>query len=376
VILTDTTLFTLERRDRFLVLALKAPHRAICAASAGGGERLDLTHLSNHQSCEGAGHDGRHALLTAEGPDGYHRRACADGGLPSATTVLLGTAANMQCAAVERVGYDELTVTVAATAGVHGNAARAGDVARWHEGPQGWRPVAPAAAPQSAGTINLLVHIDRPCSGGCLARALVQVSEAKSAALQALRVPSRQSRRLATGTGTDQTALAAPLPAPGERELTWAGHHSKLGELVARAAEGAITRSLAQQNGLHPAGQRSLIAALGRFGLTREQLVEAAAANLDRERAELLARNLDALIHDPQPVAAAFALAEAWDLAESGVLPREGAREAAVNQAALIACAIGHAHARFADYRRELSTLDEPGALAARAVCLGFADKW
>ena len=111
-----------------------------------GGFREDLTHIANHQSCEAVAHTARHASVFRLGPDAYHDFACSEADLPPATTALMTTAANMQCAVVARAAHAELAVHVAATAGVLGNATRAGDPAGWHERPDGSERVRQAAA--------------------------------------------------------------------------------------------------------------------------------------------------------------------------------------------------------------------------------------
>ena len=84
--------------------------------------------------------------------------------------------------------------------------------------------------PEVAGTINTLLLVGQPVTAPTLARLVMTVTEAKAAALSRLAVPSCYSQDLATGTGTDQFAIAAPNT--GERPLTSASAHTKFGELV------------------------------------------------------------------------------------------------------------------------------------------------
>lgn len=66
-----------------------------------------------------------------------------------------------------------------------------------------------------------------------IVRAIITATEAKTAALQDLKVPSTYSPEvLATGTGTDFT-----------------GGHSKMGELIGRAVYRAVREGLCKQNG-------------------------------------------------------------------------------------------------------------------------------
>ena len=118
----------------------------------------------------------------------------------------MGTAANMNYAAIREQQDGNLRVTAVVTAGVQGNAACAGDAAGWRETERGWDKIPPAG-----GTINTMLFLSHPLTRGALARAVITMTEAKSAALARLAIRSRYSKDLATGTGTDQYAIAAPL---------------------------------------------------------------------------------------------------------------------------------------------------------------------
>ena len=141
--------YCVERRGRFLVTELLGPHRALSTSAWGGGQRQDLRYLVNHQSCEGSGHQARFDLLHRLGEEGYHRQVCAELGLEAEAVALMGTAANMNYAATAAAGHAEVRVRAVVTAGVEGNAGRAGDPALWHEGQYDWAKVNP-----KSGTIN------------------------------------------------------------------------------------------------------------------------------------------------------------------------------------------------------------------------------
>jgi adenosylcobinamide amidohydrolase len=410
MLLSETDHYRLHRRGRFLWAALKRPHRVLSTCKVNGGLREDLSHVANHQSCEGVAHLTRYARNQSPLPglDAFHAQACLDADLPPAKTALMSTAANMQCAVLAQAEHEDLVVSVAATAGVLGNATRAGDPAGWHEYRDGSRPIlrasgageeletktktlfdmqqtsqtgsVPMHSPDvtGSGTIVLLVLINQPCTAPCLVRAATLVTEAKSAALLDLRMPSLQSPGLATGTGTDQLVIAAPLPGAGDWERNWAGGHNSLGELLGRAVHAAVSRCLLLQNGVCAELRRSVCSALRRHGCDETMLLAQAEAELEQTDAELFAHNLTALIHDPQTAAVAYALAEIVDLARAGVLHAEVAQEAIFNQAALLAAAVAVAPELFPALREALQCHRDlaPGVLAARAVALGFAHKW
>ena len=69
-----------------------------------------------------------------------------------------------------------------------------------------------------------MLLVNRPMTAAALARAIVTMTEGKSAALQRLAVPSCYSADLATGTGTDQFCVAAPLARRQAADLGESAH--------------------------------------------------------------------------------------------------------------------------------------------------------
>jgi len=361
----------IRREGRFLVAELLRPHRVLSSAIVGGGWREDLRFVVDYQICEGRGHAAIGERLHRVGHETYHTETCAELGVDPAATILLATAANMSCAAVERRAYEEIAAVCCATAGADGNATRAGDPARWHER-------GPAASTPAGGTIVTCAFVNRPCTPGCLTAAAAVITEAKTAALLARRIPSRQSSRLATGTGTDQFAIASPLPADADDwERRWSGAHHRLGECLGAATTAAVGRSLEQQGANAPTLRRSVLVALGRFGLDEERLFAVWERVLDPERSRLARDNWRALVHDPQAAAAAFAMAEVNDLVADGLLPAEAGERALRDQAALLAATIAWREDAFASLRVELDDGDGDAAdLAARALACGLRVRW
>ena len=177
-----------------------------------------------------------------------------------------------------------------------------------------------------------------------MVKAATMITEAKSSVLQRWQVASRQSAGLATGTGTDQFALLAPVLDPSVSALAWqrqwAGAHAKLGELIARSVQQATDRALAQQNGFAPTHRRSVLVALERFGVTEEFLRQQAEIRLSPEQARLLSLNFLALMHDPLSAAAAFAFAHIVDVVRGDLVPIETAPAALRQQAQFLAQAV------------------------------------
>ncbi len=372
--------FTARRSGRFLVVELLGPHRVVSTSAHQGGEQEALRYLVNHQSCEASGDTARHELISRLGLPAYHREVCDEIGIDPDRAAVMGTAANMACAAHRCATFEELRADAFVTAGVSGNAARAGDPASWTETADGgWRRANPLA-----GTINTILLINVPVVAAAQARAVVTMTEAKSAALAELAVPSRYSPTIATGTGTDQFCIGAPLD-PSRRARESTSPHAKLGELIGVAVKEATAEALRWQNGLEPSYTRSLVHALGRFGLTETDALERLAVLLPEAQHALLERNHRALFHDPGVAASAYAIAAVLDRVAAGTLPPGYAAEALRQQAASLACAVAARpgdwvsfHAALGDRRDALGDArdDGPVDLVLRAIAVGWTAKW
>ena len=172
----------------------------------------------------------------------------------------------MKNASIKCETYKDTTVTAVATAGIDINGGRVGDPATWHETDGDFVP--------ASGTINIMLFIEANLDDGALARALVTATEAKTAALQELLAPSRYSSGIATGSGTDGTVVVCDMNS--DVKLTWAGKHSKLGELIGRTVIAAVKEALFLQTGMCAERQHSIIRRMDRFGVTEESIKETA----------------------------------------------------------------------------------------------------
>ena len=108
------------------------------------------------------------------------------------------------------------------------DAARAGDPPLYREEEGRFCP---------AGTINLMILVNCSLPDGIMARALITVTEGKTAALQDAGIASVYTGLPATGTATDGVILVTDPEAP---RLTDAGTYSLLGSLLASAARDAV----------------------------------------------------------------------------------------------------------------------------------------
>jgi adenosylcobinamide amidohydrolase len=362
---------TIRRWGRFVVADLADAHRTITTSVKNGGQAEHVRHLVNHQSCEGSGHDARFQVITGLGQEAYHDRVCDEIELDASTTAVMGTAANMNYAAIATEADAGIIVTAVVTAGVATNAVCAGDPASWRETPEGMAKVAAVA-----GTINTILLVNRPMTAAAMARTIVTMTEGKSAALQRLAVPSCYSSDLATGTGTDQFCVAAPLH--GEPPLTSASPHMKLGELTGAAVRRATGEAIRWQNGLEPSLTRGIFHALGRYGVKEATVFEDLAPLLAPGDLDLLKRNSKAAFYEPMVGAAAHALATVLDRVRHGTIPGSAAPDAIVQQAATLAASLAADPDAWPEFRARLhqSADKDPKSLVLAAVAIGWTAKW
>ena len=372
--------FILRRQGRFLVAELSGPHQVLSTSAVNGGQTDHVTFLLNHQSCEGAGHLDLHQRITEIGYAAYHAQICNEASLPPDATVMMGTAANMNYAAISTAmdkgvegveGVEDVEVVAVVTAGVEGNATCAGDPAHWRETDSGMQKI-----PAHAGTINIMVLVTRPLTAGALTRSAVTMTEGKSAALQRLAVPSRQSQDLATGTGTDQFCIAAPAGTDGVRSS--ASPHVKLGELIGHAVRQATQEALRWQNGLEPSYTRGVFHALGRYGVKEATFLDDIGAFLEPQPLELLRRNIKAMMYEPLVGTAAHALASVLDRIRHGTVPGSVQWDATVQHAATLAANVAARPDAWPTYRSALhgAPRADPKAIVLMALALGWTDKW
>ena len=252
---------TLHRYKQSLVVCFHGKRKVLSTGPNNGGLRYDLQAVFNYDGNPGSGMQASMRADTYE--EHMNLVAGEDLGLDPGKCTGLCTAASMYHAAIVRNDYDDFSVTAIVTGGIYHNAGRIGDPAFWHEQAGIFHQV-------PLGTINILLLIDADLTDGALVRALVSCTEAKTAAIQELLAPSRYSRGLATGSGTDGTIVFCNMES--DTHLTDAGKHSKLGELIGRTVKQAVKQALKKQTGLCPNFQHDILNRMDRFGVTEDAL--------------------------------------------------------------------------------------------------------
>ncbi len=371
----------IHREEKIVFARFLAPHRVLSTCrSSTGGMHDDLEYLYNHQSCEPAGHSMSPELhdKAINSPDEYKQAVAEHRGLPAQKCASLGTAANMNNLAISRQRFQDLEVVAVCTGGVESNAGRAGDPASYHQS-EGSYQMLKAGNPSVAGTINAMIFINRELTPGAMVTAVITATEAKSALLQELEVPSRYSEGIATGTGTDQMAVASKL---GGKPLTDAGKHSKLGELIGKAMHDAVKETLALQNGLTPMSRRSSLAHIERLGADKAVMCEGVGAFLSKDNAALFERNFSNIVNDALTVAAVASIVHLRDKFLWGTLPESVVQEVMCIYGAEISSAVSGKFDRHFAYMDALSLLktglDSHTFLEFiyQAFALGFSEKW
>jgi adenosylcobinamide amidohydrolase len=212
-----------SRHDRTLAVSLPAPWLVLGWAPLGGGFRLaDL--IANHQ----VEADDRDAT---EAPRVHLTRVVRALGRDPRRAVAMMTGAQIARAGHAARRRNGLVVGAWCSAGCT-NALRVGDRATVGM-PRTAEPDRDKLRKIKPGTINIIVAINQPLSHSALAEALQIAVEARVAALHNAGVTSVSSGAIATGTGTDCIAVAAP--ASRVNQIAYCGKHTLVGELIGRA---------------------------------------------------------------------------------------------------------------------------------------------
>ncbi|MCK9580066.1 MAG: adenosylcobinamide amidohydrolase [Methanoregula sp.] len=297
-----------------LIVQFSGPRDVLSTSWLNGGYRKDLEAVFNHQiplaACDECHENG--------GVCAYLAGVAASRSLGPVTACGLITRADMRNAVVMTARYHDLRVTAVVTAGIDKNGGRAGDPASYHEAGGKFVPV--------GGTINTILIIGADLPEYALTRAIMTVTEAKTAALQQLMARSIYSQGIATGSGTDMVVTVSNPSTP--LYLTDAGTHAMLGELIAKVVIRATILALERETGLSPKSQHDVLVRLSRFGITAEDLWTAAIEAGELQRSDPAGKEqfLHYLIQwaqCPENVARAAAALhildeEAWGLLQAG----------------------------------------------------------
>lgn len=251
-----------------IVIFFKGPRKVLSTSLYNGGYHEDYEAVYNYDAKQGAGMPCEMLAPT------YQEHMCLVSqrlGLNPEKVSGMGTAANMECVAIESLSHEELTVTAIVTGGIETNGGRVGDPASYYK---------PMPKQEKPGTINIMLYLNCDVPPGTLARAMVTCTEAKTAAIQELLEGSKYSNGIATGSGTDTTIVVAN--SESALYLEGAGKHSKLGELIGKVVLKAVKRALSLQSDLNPKTQHDVFRRFKRFGITPISLWEVYSDNMGK----------------------------------------------------------------------------------------------
>ena len=200
----------------------------------------------------------------------YLIEKCSLLNIDSNFTTGLITLAEMKNIGIAVKNYNAIEVVAMTTAGVRTNAVRAGDSASFYE------------ENGKFGTINTIVLINVNLGYETLLEAFMTATEAKTVALNDLKVPSQYSNSYATGTGTDGLCVFSNLES--DNILTNAGKHSKLGELIGQTVIDSVRKAVRKQVWISPISQSNALVRLNRYDLDINEFYD----NLDYDKVEFI----------------------------------------------------------------------------------------
>ena len=388
-ILHKTQRYEASRQGRYFIVRFKQDHQVLSTSDVNGGQTNALRYLVNFQSVEGNDHQSRCDEILSLSKQEYHQQLADELRLDGAHMASMDTAVNLNNLVHTQEIFREITIDAFVSAGVKENALRAGDDTSWYQGADGNEFInepliintqdSNQDPVKKVGTINIILMLNRSLTSGAQAKVATIITEAKSAALAELAIPSKQSSHLATGTGTDQYAIASPIESE-LMTLDCASGHLKLGELIGTAVTSAVTKAIGLQNSLERSDTRNVLHALGRFGATESMLLERLEHLLSEDSFALLQKNQNAVFKDAKLVAAAYAYAAVLDRLEYQTLSPNIQNDVLLDQAVNAAIAISGKSQQWQHFRDKLELKNNiqnyPIDLFIQAIAVGWLEKW
>lgn len=207
--------------DDYLTVEFSQPQRALSSAVLNGGWRTVQSCLNTRVplSCD----------QDLPAPDISLQQQAQQRALKEPCLGMMTAASMRSCAQQElSCSASQLRVQCWVTSGLR-NARRCGDPADEHV---------------QLGTINILLWCSVPLSDSAMVEALMLVTEAKATAMLEANVLSPISQQPASGTGTDSLAILCPTNDTQHALHVYCGKHTRLGELIGRAALVACQNSI------------------------------------------------------------------------------------------------------------------------------------
>ncbi|WP_066640609.1 adenosylcobinamide amidohydrolase [Desulfolucanica intricata] len=301
---------SVDLRNNSLVVSFPDRRNVVSTSKLNGGYREDIQAVYNHYIPPHIGHS---CNLEGGSVDAYLKIHTERLGLSYEHSVGILTAARMENVSVKTRSFRDLQVTALITGGVEVNGGRAGDPAGYYEENSRWIKV--------GGTINTILIINADLPEATMVRAIMTATEAKSAALQELMAPSRYSKGIATGSGTDDIIVVANPLSPYRFE--YAGKHSKLGELIGLVVKESTKEALEKQTGLNAERQCDVLERLTRYKIKENDFLQGIDEGINQD---YFIRELKNIARDRQLVAITAALLHLLDEYSWGLLAADCVR--------------------------------------------------
>jgi len=155
-----------------------------------------------------------------------------------------------------------------------------------------------------------------------LTQALITATEAKTVALNNLKIPSQYSNEYATGTGTDGVAIFSNTES--KNTLTDAGKHSKLGELIAKSVIESVTKAIKKQVWITNKSQSNALVRMNRYDLNINEFYD----NLNYDKFEFI-KQLQKDARNQKNVAITSAVLNLIDEVQYNLIKKEDAYDLA-----------------------------------------------
>lgn len=284
-----------------IFIKFNSKRNVISNSVLNGGFKKDLKYVFNHHlSQENIDYLENHDLYD------YLVDLCNNYNFNPLKSTGLVTLALMKNLSIVSKKFKNLEVSAITTAGVRVNAVCAGDNASYYEENGKFK----------AGTINTILLINSKLNDNVLAEAFMVASEAKSVALNNLKIPSQFSNNFATGTGTDGLIIASNLDS--NHSITNAGKHSKLGELIAKSIIESIHVAIKKQVWITHSSQSNVLVRLNRYKLDINEFYD----SLNQDKHDfILQLKIDSKI--PENIAITSSILNLIDDVEKGIIKKE-----------------------------------------------------
>jgi len=211
----------LDHSRKHIHVEFTVPHQVISSAVLNGGI-VEAGHIVNLKVPK--------SHNATESPEKTLANYCASREWQG-TTVGMMTAASMDSFRMTKETVQGVDLVVLVTTGLS-NPRRVGDPAEHRS---------MAAQSEETGTINIVVITSAILTDPAMVEALMIVTEAKTAAMLEAGIRSPVSNEIATGTGTDSTAVVS---GQGPETVCYCGKHVLFGEVLGRMVTKTVASSI------------------------------------------------------------------------------------------------------------------------------------